>query len=99
MLAVTEVNGCAICSYAHTKKALEIGMRNEEIKKMLAGVIDDVPVHEVAAVMFAQHYTDTRGNPTRESWQSIVEIYGISKAKGILGSVRSIDRECLWYCV
>ena len=25
MLAVTEVNGCAICSYAHTKMALEAG--------------------------------------------------------------------------
>ncbi|UTB33936.1 MAG: carboxymuconolactone decarboxylase family protein [Methanobacterium sp. ERen5] len=33
MLAVTEVNGCEICSYAHTKRALESGMSNEEIKK------------------------------------------------------------------
>lgn len=90
MLAVTEVNGCAICSYAHTKKALESGMSNVEIQKMLSGIIDDVPTCEVAAVMFAQHYADTRGNPTKESWQCIVEIYGISKAKGILGSIRSI---------
>ena len=90
MLAVTEVNGCAICSYAHTKKALESGMSNEEIQKMLSGIIDDVPTSEVPAVMFAQHYADTRGNPTLESWQRIVEIYGISKAKGILGSIRFI---------
>lgn len=90
MLAVTEVNGCAICSYAHTKKALESGMSNEEIQKMLSGIIEDVPASEVAAVMFAQHYADTRGNPTRESWQRIVGIYGISKAKGILGSIRTI---------
>ena len=90
MLAVTEVNCCAICSYAHTKKALESGMSNEEIQNMLSGVIDDVPTSEIAAVMFAQHYADTRGNPTRESWQRIVEIYGISKANGILGSIRSI---------
>lgn len=90
MLAVTEVNGCAICSYAHTKKALESGMTNEEIQKMLSGIIDDVPSSEIAAVMFAQHYADTRGNPTMESWQRIVEIYGISKAKCILGSIRSI---------
>jgi AhpD family alkylhydroperoxidase len=90
MLAVTEVNSCAICSYAHTKKALESGMSNEEIQNMLSGIIDDVPNSEVAAIMFAQHYADTRGNPTRESWQLIVEIYGISKANGILGSIRSI---------
>jgi len=90
MLAVTQVNCCAICSYAHTKKALESGMSNEEIQKMLSGILDDVPNSELAGVMFAQHYADTRGNPTMESWQRIVEIYGISKAKGILGSVRTI---------
>lgn len=27
-LAVTEVNGCAACSYQHTKMALEMGMSN-----------------------------------------------------------------------
>ena len=90
MLAVTEVNDCTICSYAHTKKALESGMSNEEIQKMLSGIIEDLPTDEVAAVMFAQHYADTRGNPTRESWERIIEIYGISKANGILGSIRSI---------
>ncbi len=90
MLAVTEVNDCAICSYAHTKRALESGMSSEEIQKMLSGIIDGVPEDEVAAVMFAQHYADTRGNPTKKSWQSIVEIYGINKAKSILGAIRTI---------
>ncbi|WP_414469707.1 carboxymuconolactone decarboxylase family protein [Methanobacterium sp. ACI-7] len=90
MLAVTEVNKCEICSYAHTKKALESGMSNNEIRNMLAGIIDDVPDDEVEGIMFAQHYADTRGNPTNESWERIVEIYGISKAKGILGSIRTI---------
>ena len=90
MLAVTQVNCCAICSYAHSKKALESGMSNREIQNMLSGIIDDVPTTEITAVMFAQHYADTRGNPTLESWQRIVEIYGISKAKGILGSIRTI---------
>jgi AhpD family alkylhydroperoxidase len=90
MLAVTEVNDCTICSYAHTKMAIESGMSNEEIQNMLSGVIDDVPADEVAAVIFAQHYADTRGNPTLESWLRIVEIYGIFKAKGILGSIRTI---------
>jgi AhpD family alkylhydroperoxidase len=90
VLAVTEVNDCAICSYAHSKKALERGMSGEEIHNMLAGIMDDVPDDELAAVMFAQHYADTRGHPTRESWQRIVEIYGTSRAKGILGAIRVI---------
>ena len=90
MLAVTEVNQCAICSYAHTKRALESGMSNEEIQKILAGIKDDIPDEEVAAVMFAQHYADTRGHPTEKSWQRIIKIYGTSRAMGILGTIRTI---------
>lgn len=90
MLAVTEVNDCAVCSYAHSKRALESGMTGDEIQKMLNGIIDDVPEDELPAIMFAQHYADTRGNPTRESWQRIVDFYGITIAKGILGAIRTI---------
>ncbi|MDY0236440.1 MAG: carboxymuconolactone decarboxylase family protein [Gudongella sp.] len=90
MLAVTEVNGCAVCSYAHTKMALEAGMTNEEIQNMLAGVSDNVPEEEMSAVMFAQHYADSRGYPSNESWERIVEIYGLPKSKGILASIRII---------
>ncbi|MCE5215222.1 MAG: carboxymuconolactone decarboxylase family protein [Methanobacterium sp.] len=90
MLAVTEVNNCAICSYAHSKRALESGMTKEEIHKMLKGVMDEVPEEELTAVMFAQHYADTRGRPTKKSWQRIVELYGLSISKGILGAIRTI---------
>ena len=90
MLAVTEVNGCVACSYAHTKMALEAGMSNEEIQKLLEGVFDNVPEDEVAAVLFAQHYADTRGNPSKEAWERIVKIYGLRKAEGILGAIRMI---------
>jgi AhpD family alkylhydroperoxidase len=90
MLAVTEVNECAICSYAHAKRALECGMGSEEIQDMLSGIINNVPAPEVAGVMFAQHYADTRGNPTGESWGRIVEVYGTSTAMGILGAIRTI---------
>lgn len=90
MLAVTEVNGCAICSYAHTKMALEAGMSNEEIQHMLAGVMDDVPADQVAAIMFAEHYADQRGEPSRDAWERIREIYGTAAAEGILGAIRAI---------
>jgi len=90
MLAVTEVNDCAICSYAHTRRALETGMTSAEIQDMLSGILDNVPDEEVAGVMFAQHYADTRGNPTHEAWERVVEIYGLATAKGILGTIRTI---------
>ena len=90
MLAVTEVNGCEVCSYAHTKMALEAGMSNEEIKNMLAGTSEDAPVDEMPGIMFAQHYADYRGKPTEESWNRVVDIYGLEKANGILGAIRII---------
>jgi AhpD family alkylhydroperoxidase len=90
MMAVTEVNGCDICSYAHAKMALEIGISNKEINNMLAGIIDDVPPDEIAGVMFAQHYADSRGQPSKEAWDRVVENFGIFKAKGILGAIRII---------
>ena len=52
--------------------------------------MDDIPADEIPAINFAQHYADTRGNPTKESWERIIDIYGISKAKAILGVIRTI---------
>ena len=88
MISVTEVNGCPFCSFAHTKMALEAGMSNEEIQNMLAGVSDDVPEEELSAIVFSQHYADSRGYPSKESWEQIVKVYGIKEAKAILGAIR-----------
>ncbi len=88
MLAVTEVNGCEVCSYAHTKMALEKGMSAKEIGDLLSGNADSVPEDEAIAIFFAQHYADSRGNPTEESWQRLTAQYGDAAAKGILGAAR-----------
>lgn len=50
MLAVTEVNQCPLCSYAHTKMALEAGMSSAEIKSLLTHHLDSVPDDETTAV-------------------------------------------------
>ncbi len=90
MLAVTEVNGCAMCSYYHTKVALEEGFSEEEIRNMLGGKFADVPQEELEGVLFAQHYADQRGKPTRESWQRVVDTYGETGAYGVLAVTRMI---------
>jgi AhpD family alkylhydroperoxidase len=90
MLAVTEVNGCEVCCYAHTKIALEQGMSNEEIQMLLSGTTKNIPKDEMQAILFAQHYADTRGNPTEESWKRVVDVYGQEKAWGILAAIRMI---------
>lgn len=90
MLAVTEVNGCEVCSYAHTKMALEQGMDEQDIKKLLSGTTEGVPEDELKAIMFAQHYADSKGKPSKESWERILDAYGPEKALGILGATRMI---------
>ncbi|HZK33377.1 MAG TPA: carboxymuconolactone decarboxylase family protein [Tissierellaceae bacterium] len=90
MLAVTEVNGCEVCSYAHTKAALETGMSNNEIQNMLSGINDDIPSNELSGIIFAQHYADSRGKPSKEALKRIIDVYGQSKAEGIVAVVRII---------
>ena len=90
MLAVTEVNGCELCSYAHTKWALEAGLSDDEIRQILSGVSANIPAEELPAILFAQHYADAKGKPDKEAWARVVEVYGQTKALGILGAVREI---------
>lgn len=90
MLAVTEVNGCELCSYIHTEAALKQGMTQEEINGMLSGEDQHIPEEDSIAIFFAQHYAEQKGKPSREAWDRLVETYGKRKAYGILGAIRGI---------
>jgi AhpD family alkylhydroperoxidase len=90
MLVVTEVNGCALCSYVHTKDALEMGMTAEDIQSILSGSIDHLDAAESVALFFAQHYAETVGQYSEQSWQRVVDTYGLEKANGILGVTKVI---------
>lgn len=90
MLAVTEVNKCDMCSYAHTKAALESGITGEEIKELLNGDLKSAPDNELKAILFAQHYAEKRGNPDKEMWIELQKTYGKELAYGIVGVIRMI---------
>lgn len=90
ILVVTEVNGCKLCSYAHTNKALKNGVSSEDIQAMLSGNMDYVSEEESVALFFAQHYADTNGQPSKASWDRLTKVYGEEKALGILGHTRTI---------
>lgn len=89
-LAVTEVNGCELCSYAHAKYALEAGMDRAEVRSLLGGVTDGVPDEQLPAIAFGQHYADTRGHPDPLAWQAIVEQYGQQQALCVLVATRTM---------
>lgn len=88
MLAVTSVNNCPLCSYAHTEMALKTGMNDDEIKSLLSGEFPNIPDDELKAVLFAQYYADVRGKPNKDAWEKIVKEYGIDKAECILAAAR-----------
>ena len=87
-LAVTEVNGCAACSYAHTTMALREGMSNEEISSFLGGNDAFIKPEEAKAIMFAQHFADSRGYPQKDTYEAIIKEYGPQKARIILSAVQ-----------
>lgn len=87
-LAVTQVNGCPACSYQHTKMALRQGMSNEEIVSFLRGGDEFIKLEEAKAIMFAQHFAESRGFPRKYAYDSILKEYGEKKAVIILSAVQ-----------
>jgi AhpD family alkylhydroperoxidase len=90
MLAVTQINRCAMCSYAHTKIALDAGMTREEISALLSGDLSGAQPEEMTAILFAQHYAERRGKPDPETWQTVLAQYGAEMGAAILGTIRVI---------
>lgn len=90
MLAVTQVNGCEMCSYHHTAQALKDGMSKQEIDAILNGEFSDVPKDEIPALLFSQHFADTIARPDEEALLRFVKEYGEHKAEDIMCYIRAI---------
>lgn len=88
MLAVTQVNGCELCSYAHTRLALGSGVSDAEVRALLGGVTAGVPDGQLAGIAFAQHYANTRGHPEPTAWADLVDQYGPTRAACVLRATR-----------
>ena len=80
-LAISQVNGCKLCSYTHAKNALKAGMTDEEVEFLLSGGFDNAPKEQLEALLFAQHYADTNGHPNKEAMQKLTDTYGEEKKK------------------
>jgi AhpD family alkylhydroperoxidase len=91
MLAVTGVNGCRMCSYYHAKAAVETGLAGEEVRAMLARDTGRAPEKELPALLYAQHYAESSGNPSDEARARLEEIYGEADAARIETILRMIQ--------
>jgi len=90
MLAVTRVNGCRYCSYAHARLALQAGVSEAELADLLAGEFDHIPPHEQTAILFAQHYAEQGDRYDAGAWQKLAETYGADAARDMLVHIRLI---------
>jgi AhpD family alkylhydroperoxidase len=83
MLAVTEVNQCRYCSYAHTRMALQSGLTMIETRQILQHNLQDCPEAEIPAILYAQHWAETDGHPDREVQETLEKRYGAAQSEMI----------------
>jgi AhpD family alkylhydroperoxidase len=91
MLAVTAVNGCSYCSYAHAKQALVEGIDNDEVKALQDGVVENSPKGELPALLYAQHWAETGGKVDPAARERIVDVYNEDTVHAIELSLRTIQ--------
>lgn len=75
MLAVTAVNDCRFCSYAHSKEALKHGISQAELEQLLSGDFRECPKREIPAVLYSQHWAESDGNPQAEAMDELKKHY------------------------
>ena len=91
MLAVTAVNGCSYCSYAHARKALAEGIHKNEVKALQDGVVEHSPREELPALLYAQHWAETGGRTDPAARGRIIETYNEDTVKAIELALRTIQ--------
>jgi len=90
MLAVTEVNGCRYCQRAHARLALTAGLSESDVAELATGSLGGSPPEQVPALLYAQHWTETGGQPDPEARRRILEVYGPAQTEAIETALRVI---------
>jgi len=91
MLAVTSVNDCRYCSWAHTHLALSNGVDVDEVNEILKhGGTPADNNSDAAAILFAQHYADTNGKINKDAMVELKKFYSASQIREIMGYIHTI---------
>jgi AhpD family alkylhydroperoxidase len=90
-LAVTGVNQCRYCAFAHTRLALRQGVSTLEIAALLGRDLSAVAPAEAVALAFAQHYAATGGRPGAHALRRLHAVYGRSAGQDIASYTRFIQ--------
>jgi AhpD family alkylhydroperoxidase len=88
MLAVVGVNNCECCSFNHTVIALERGISKGEIECLLSRDIGSLNDTEIPAILYAQHWADTKGKVQPATRERALAEYGEKKVVHIEALIR-----------
>jgi len=91
MLAVTAVNGCRYCSYAHARQALIEGIHQDEISALQDGIKEDSPKDELLGLMYAQHWAETQGRTDPAAREQFTKNYDAETVKAIELTLQTIQ--------
>lgn len=83
LLAVTSVNQCRYCQWAHTDLAVANGISAEQIGALLGSSTQSVPEEERVALLYALHYAETNRQPAAAERRKLFDTYGADVAHDI----------------
>lgn len=91
MLAVTAVNDCRYCSFAHARQALAEGLSPEELAALQQGDLAHSPPDQLPALLYAQHWAESGARPTPAARERVLEQYGSERTEAIELGLRTIQ--------
>ncbi len=92
VLVVSAVNGCVYCSWFHARRAASCGLSGEEVGRLMRLQFGaDASEHELAALLYAQHYAETGRRPDPEMTGRLFGFYGEETARHILLAIRAVS--------
>jgi AhpD family alkylhydroperoxidase len=89
ILTVSAVNSCRYCSFFHSRAALLSGISTEEIASLSDRAFDSTPPEEIPALLYAQHWAESDGNPEKQAMEKFANHYDKKKSECIEYILRS----------
>jgi AhpD family alkylhydroperoxidase len=84
MIAVSGVNGCRYCCFAHARIALANGMSGDQVAQLIDGDLGELGPEEALAVAFAMHFAETGGDYEPASFSRVQAALGSQTAEDVL---------------
>lgn len=89
-IAVTQVNECRACTWAHTRIALREGLSGDEVRALFHAELERTPEEERDAILYAQHWADSGGCPEQGLRNSTEARLGAARLRDVELALRFI---------